>query len=226
MGFNGGGFGRAPGVGATPQNWTQANAGINADPWAGAGATGLSQQTTGVQSINGVWSSKGCAPCDTAIRTLQNLLNRITGAGLTADGRVGPATGHAMAQVATLAQNKGMVAEAVQLARVGSSPELIAKNADWLGPIVQTVATKIGAVNAATAPQPFQQLPAGPPPPVPQPPPPGPLVTANASPGIFAPGSTWRQRLPYIAGGLILMVGVGAAILILVPKERHEAEAE
>lgn len=205
-GFSGGGFGRAnnaPGVGATA-DWGQA-------------PSGLSQQAAGVAQYGAVWASSSCAPCDTAIRQLQAAL------GVGVDGKVGQSTATAVAHVAAAAQRAGMVADAFQLARVGDSPELVAKNADWLLPIVQRVITQTRAVNAQTSPTSFPVVTGGAPVPIPQPPPPGPLpgMQAYASPALFSL-ATLKAKLPYLIGVAILIVG-GVAVYVITQSPREEA---
>lgn len=226
-GFSGGGFGRnsGGGVGAPA-----------ADPWAGT-ASGLSQQTTGVAAYGNVWASNACAPCNVAIQQLQAQVNRATAAigrpaGLHIDGKVGQGTANAVQLVQQAAHARGMLAESLQLARVGNSPELVAKNADWVAPIVGAVADKIGATNQATAPTNFPVVTGGGQMPVVSPPPgtPGmpatpPGMQVSAMPGIFAPGTKWRARLPYLIGGVVLVIGAGVTVLILTsPSARAHAD--
>ncbi len=214
-GFSGGGFGRTNGggVGATP---------ATDDPWANA-PSGLSQQTTGVAQYGDVWASSNCAPCNTAIQQLQAAI------GVHVDGKVGQSTADAVARLGRAAQQYGMTADALQLARVGNSPELVAKNADWLLPIVQRVAAKVNTVNTQTSPTVFPVVTGGAPTPMnptaPQIPtgaPPG--MQVSALPGIFAPGTKWRARLPYIIGGAVLLIGAGVAGLILTAPSRDSDE--
>lgn len=201
-GFSGGGFGRT-------------NAGVGAADW-GAAPSGLSQQATGVAAYGNVWASKNCAPCDTAIRQLQAALR------VPADGKVGAGTANAVAAVAAAAQRAGMAGEAFQLARVGNSPELVAKNADWLLPIVQLVMQRTAAVAAQTAPTTFPVVtgagstPMSPP--APQLPP---GVQANASPAMFSL-ATFKAKLPYIIGAAILVAGGIAVYFIVTPPAPRE----
>lgn len=223
-GFSGGGFGRAPasGVGGVTDaltNLWNAATGPSQDPWATAtspghaGAWGTSpgsQQAGGVVQYGNVWASNKCPSCDAAIRQLQAAL------GVPVDGKVGQGTADAVARVAQIAQQRGLVAEALQLARVGNSPELVAKNADWILPNVQRVLAQVNAANAQTAPTTFPAIPDGAPPPPALPP--GFQVTAPG--GILA---ALKPKLPYLIGAVVLLAG-GVAVYFITTAPRGGAE--
>lgn len=213
-GFSGGGFGRAPasGVGgvtdALTNLWNAATA-PSQDPWATATSPG-SQQAGGVAQYGNVWASKNCPSCDTVIRQLQAAL------GITADGKVGQGTADAVARVAQIAQQRGLVAEAFQLARVGNSPELVAKNADWVLPNVQRVLAQVNAANAQTSPTTFPTIPNGAPPSPALPP----DFQVTSAGGILA---ALKPKLPYLIGAVVLLAG-GIAVYYITTTPRGGAE--
>lgn len=236
-GFSGGGFGRSNGgvsgpiadLTAAAQNaWnavtSPTNDPWNPDPWAQSPTP--TQQAAGVKLFGNVWASNACASCDTAITQLQGALSRALAVlgrgGLPVDHKIGPTTVAAMAVVADAATKQGLIADGFKLSQANTA-ERIAKNADWLAPVVQGVASRLTAVQTATAPQPFQPLPGGGTP-APQPPATMPGMQVNAMPGIFAPGTKWRARLPYIIGGLVLVLGAGVTVLILTAPSRASDE--
>jgi hypothetical protein len=204
-GFSGGGFGRAPANDTAPLN-----------QYAGAPQLGATAQQVGVKQYGDIWASSNCPSCDTNIRNMQSLINQAGDAlrantRVTVDGKVGAGTVNALSTVARTASSQGIALGATLL--VYNTPEAVAKNADAIS---NTLAAIRGAVPATA------------PPAIPPATGSGTSITpaaTNVTPDVYPPpgfqpakpGFFSQKNLPFIVGGVILAVGIGAAVMIMRP---------
>lgn len=200
-GFSGGGFGRAPAADTAPLN-----------QYLGAPTA----QQVGVAQYGTVWASSNCPSCDVNIRNMQGLINQAAdalraGVNIAVDGKVGDGTVSALRKVATIASSQGSGVAATLL--VYTTPEQVAKNADSISKALAAIRSAIPATAPTTIPPATG---------------PGTSITpaaTNVTPGVYPPpgfptakpGLFSQKNLPFIVGGVILAVGIGAAVMIMRP---------
>lgn len=197
-GLSGGGFGRAPAVDTAPLN-----------QYLGA-PLGATAQQVGVAQYGTVWASSNCPSCNTNILEMQQLINQVgaqlgAGVSVAVDGKVGEGTAAALRKVSALAASRGQPALATYV-----TAEQIAKNADFIRNVLAQLKSTLPATAPTTIPS-VQPSGGGSQVPV--------ATTASAAtvwqPPTAKPGIFSQKNLPFIVGGVILAVGIGAAVLIL-----------